>query len=98
LRTEPIYLTYLVTSAVNDDLYTYLSVFSGLQRLTLLDSRDPKEEVKCNRLAGIFFDSVLPRLSHSLVQLSCSTHYECRWSFGTHNASTISLLQHLSKL
>ncbi|KAJ6578327.1 hypothetical protein B0H19DRAFT_1253575 [Mycena capillaripes] len=67
-------------------------------RLTLLDSRDPKEDVDSNRMADIFFDSVLPRLSHSLVQLLCATHYECRWSFETHNASTISLLQHLSKL
>ncbi|KAF7346990.1 F-box domain-containing protein [Mycena venus] len=101
LRDQQVHLTELVTDTVTDELIAYLSVCSGLQRLTFrsIDSDlEAESETENDRLAGIFFDSVLPRHAHSLVQFSCFPHFECRFSFSAHNAHVISTLQRVSQL
>ncbi|KAJ7139211.1 hypothetical protein C8R44DRAFT_867376 [Mycena epipterygia] len=97
LRNERIYLKDLATNVTCDDLLVYLASYSGIERIHL-QFRYSDSDIESDRLANIFFDTVLPRHATSLMQLSCLASYEGRWSFGTHNAEAISRLQRLSRL
>ncbi|KAJ6457910.1 hypothetical protein C8R45DRAFT_1221691 [Mycena sanguinolenta] len=92
--TRPVEIT---TSIVVEKLFDYLTSYSGITKLTLLfpDGGNVNES---NRLADIFFETVLPCLAESLVELSCPAAYESRFSFGTHNVNAISLLHKLTTL
>ncbi|KAJ6531657.1 hypothetical protein DFH09DRAFT_1183025 [Mycena vulgaris] len=97
LRMAQVHLTDVATNSVTEELLTYLASYSGIQRLDL-GYPDAGSEAESDRLADIFFDTVLPRHASSLVQLSCPAGYESRWSFGSHNADVISCLPRISKL
>ncbi|KAJ7637852.1 hypothetical protein B0H17DRAFT_1216919 [Mycena rosella] len=97
LRTRQIYLTDVSATYVGDEILAYLGSYSGIERLQLLWV-DAGSETTSNRFADVFFETVLPRHTNSIVQLSCPALYECRWSFGAHNAHVIGRLQRVSKL
>ncbi|KAJ7229463.1 hypothetical protein C8J57DRAFT_1015210, partial [Mycena rebaudengoi] len=63
---------------------TYWGSYSGLRRVKF-SYLAGNGEAESNRLAGVFFEDVLPRHAGSLTELSCPAGYECRWSFGAHN-------------
>ncbi|KAJ7146616.1 hypothetical protein C8R44DRAFT_562088, partial [Mycena epipterygia] len=89
-------LTDICTNRVTSDLLAYLASYSGLENLVLRGAdngtRTPEE---ANCLADDFFRTVLPHHATTLVELSCPAHYECRWSFGTHNVDAILQLHRL---
>ncbi|KAF8193865.1 hypothetical protein K438DRAFT_1934668 [Mycena galopus ATCC 62051] len=97
LRAQQIHLSDVATKNVTDEFLGYLGSYSGLQRLTL-QYPGAGSETESDRLADIFFDSVLPRHTDSLQYLTCAARFEGRWSFGTHNAGVISRLHRLSQL
>ncbi|KAJ7766558.1 hypothetical protein DFH07DRAFT_809394 [Mycena maculata] len=100
LRTDtghPRYLTEINTRIVTSDLLEYLASYSGVRKLTL-NFPDGGSRNASDRLADIFFETVLPQHAASLMELSCPAGYESRWSFGTHNLDAISRLQKLRAL
>ncbi|KAF7351543.1 hypothetical protein MSAN_01586700 [Mycena sanguinolenta] len=90
-------LAEITTSVVTQDLFDYLTSYSGLEKLTL-KFPDGGNVEESNRLADSFFETVLPRHAESLTELSCPAAYESRFSFGTHNVNVVSLLHKLTKL
>ncbi|KAF7351566.1 hypothetical protein MSAN_01589100 [Mycena sanguinolenta] len=90
-------LTEITTSVVTQDLFDYLTSYSGLEKLTL-KFPDGGNVEESNRLADRFFETVLPRHAESLTELSCPAAYQSRFSFGTHNVNVVSLLHKLTKL
>ncbi|KAJ7467870.1 hypothetical protein B0H11DRAFT_49302 [Mycena galericulata] len=94
-----IHLQDISVNIVTPDLLTYLASYSGLETLALErpDGTNTRRE-KCDHLADVFFNTVLPRHAGSLVYLSCPAEYECDWSIGTHNIDAISGLHQLQIL
>ncbi|KAJ6552880.1 hypothetical protein B0H19DRAFT_155344 [Mycena capillaripes] len=90
-------LKEIYTNVVTTDLLDYLGSYSGLERLSFMRP-DGGSAAKADHLANIFFETVLPRHTDSLVDLACPAGYETRWSFGTHNADIISDLSRLTSL
>ncbi|KAF7351563.1 hypothetical protein MSAN_01588800 [Mycena sanguinolenta] len=90
-------LTEITTSVVTQDLFDYLTSYSGLGKLKL-DSPDGGSVDESDRLADSFFETVLPRHAESLTELSCPAAFESRFSFGTHNVNVVSLFHKLTKL
>ncbi|KAJ6457941.1 hypothetical protein C8R45DRAFT_561208 [Mycena sanguinolenta] len=90
-------LTEITTNIVTNDLFSYLSSYSGLKKLTLIlpDGGNPATS---NHLAEAFFETVLPLHAESLTELSCPAAYESGFSFGTHNVHVISSLHKLTRL
>ncbi|KAF7351560.1 hypothetical protein MSAN_01588500 [Mycena sanguinolenta] len=100
LRSEPhktAKLTEITTNVVTQELFDYLSSYSGLEKLTL-KFPDGGNVEESNRLADSFFETVLPCHFKSLAELSCPAAYESRFSFGTHNVDVVSSLHKLTKL
>ncbi|KAJ6459015.1 hypothetical protein C8R45DRAFT_1081561 [Mycena sanguinolenta] len=90
-------LAEITTSVVTQELFDYLTSYSGLEKLTL-KFPDGGNLNESNRLADTFFETVLPCHAESLTELSCPAAYESRFSFGTHNVNVVSLLHKLTKL
>ncbi|KAJ6459016.1 hypothetical protein C8R45DRAFT_556897 [Mycena sanguinolenta] len=98
LRSTRTRLEEITTSVVTQDLFDYLTSYSGLQKLTLnLKFPDDGNLEDSNRLADVFFETV-PHHAESLMELSCPAVYESRFSFGTHNVNVVSLLHRLTRL
>ncbi|KAF7345738.1 F-box domain-containing protein [Mycena venus] len=102
LGTSPelgIHPKHLHTDVVTPDLLTYLASYSGLESLSLqnhdngINARDNSDQ-----LADIFFTTVLPNHTQTLVELSCPVGFPSRWSFGPHNVENILALQRLKGL
>ncbi|KAF7351593.1 F-box domain-containing protein [Mycena sanguinolenta] len=74
----------ITTNVVTQELFSYLTSFSGLEKLTLR-SPDGGNLDASNRLADAFFETILPSHAESLTELSCPAAHESRFSFGTHN-------------
>ncbi|KAJ7491345.1 hypothetical protein B0H11DRAFT_2008761 [Mycena galericulata] len=91
------HLTEITTSVVTPELFAYLTSYSGLRKLSLIHPDGGSREAS-DRLADMFFETVLPHHAASLVELSCAAGYESRWSFGTHNVDVISQLDNLKTL
>jgi hypothetical protein len=91
-----IHLKELSTTTVTPDLLTYLSSYSGIERLTL--DRSQGDRHKSDALADAFFGDVLAQHTKSLVELSCPACYEGQWSFRMDNANAILQLRKLEKL
>ncbi|KAF7371298.1 F-box domain-containing protein [Mycena sanguinolenta] len=87
----------IYTNVVTDHLLGYLASYCGIEKLSLYRP-DIESVAKSDRLANIFFDTVVPQHAESLVKLACSAPYESRWSFGTHNMDLISNLLKLESL
>ncbi|KAJ7609795.1 hypothetical protein DFH06DRAFT_1375095 [Mycena polygramma] len=90
------HLTEITTSILTPSLLTYLTSYSGLQRLRLKPdggSRDASD-----RLADTFYETALVPHAPSLLVLSCPAVYESRWSFGSHNAAHFAALRGLTAL
>ncbi|KAJ7173242.1 hypothetical protein C8R46DRAFT_1255212 [Mycena filopes] len=77
--------------------HTDLASYSGLRRLKLRYSGGANQG-ESDRLADVFFESVLPQHVDSLVELSLSPGFEGRWSFGAHNVDILSRLRNLTHL
>ncbi|KAJ7140440.1 hypothetical protein C8R46DRAFT_1135626 [Mycena filopes] len=86
-----------IHSDLTPDLLVYLASLSGLERLRLSSTACANER-ESNRLADQFFEVIIPRQAPTLLELYCPTEYESRWSFGPHNADTISTLKVLCRL
>ncbi|KAJ7491336.1 hypothetical protein B0H11DRAFT_1007056 [Mycena galericulata] len=94
-----IHLQDISVNTVTLDLLTYLASYSGLETLALeRPDGDNTRREKCDNLADVFFNTVLPRHASSLIYLSCPATYECDWSIGTHNIDAISGLHRLQML
>ncbi|KAJ7732577.1 hypothetical protein DFH07DRAFT_701619, partial [Mycena maculata] len=79
-------------------LLTYLASYSGLTHL-MMNQADAGSKQESKRLACYyFFESVLPCHGQLLVKFSCAPSFEGRWSFGPHNANTLSQLHKLESL
>jgi hypothetical protein len=85
------------TNVINPDFLAYIASYSGIEKLTLMGP-DGGSLAKSDRLANMFFQTVLPRHAESLVELACSARYEGNWSFGTHNSGVIWTLSRLTSL
>ncbi|KAF7351544.1 hypothetical protein MSAN_01586800 [Mycena sanguinolenta] len=96
-RADHTRFSEITTNVVTEELFDCLSSYSGLEKLKL-EFPDGGSEDESNRLADIFFNTVLPRHAESLLELSCPAAYESRFSFGTHNVNVVSLLHKLTKL
>ncbi|KAJ7327606.1 hypothetical protein DFH08DRAFT_333725 [Mycena albidolilacea] len=95
LRAERIHLSELHTDMVVEGLPEYISSYSGLERLTIVNTNDEDVDLaQSDRLADKFF-SALSHHHQSLVALSCAGAYEGRWSVGGNN---VTLLEQLHKL
>ncbi|KAJ7737129.1 hypothetical protein B0H16DRAFT_1572637 [Mycena metata] len=94
---DSVRLTELTANNITPDLLTYLGSYSGLRRLNL-QYPDGGSEAESDRLADLFFETVLPRHTNSMVELSCPAGFEGRWSFGIHNIDVFSQLRHLTQL
>jgi hypothetical protein len=95
LRAERIHLSELHTDMVVEGLPEYISSYSGLERLTVVNTNDEDVDLaQSDRLADKFF-SALSHHHQSLVALSCAGAYEGRWSVGGNN---VTLLEPLHKL
>ncbi|KAJ6579155.1 hypothetical protein DFH09DRAFT_1147755 [Mycena vulgaris] len=88
-------LTDISTQTLTPELLTYLASYSGIEKLTI---KYPDTRREAEHLGDALFETVIRRNTGSLVELSCAADYESRWSFGTHNVDTISLLQKLTCL
>ncbi|KAF7349892.1 hypothetical protein MVEN_01289800 [Mycena venus] len=100
LRSKPrktVAITEIKTTVVTQELFDYLSSYSGIRKLTL-KSPDGGNVDESNRLADIFFETALPHHVESLVELSCPAAFESRFRFGKHNVDLVSSLQKLTKL
>ncbi|KAJ7714523.1 hypothetical protein DFH07DRAFT_934590, partial [Mycena maculata] len=97
LRETEIRLTEITTSVVTPDLLAYIASSSGLKKL-ILKGVDSRGLDVSDHLADTFFQNALPRHTESLVELSCPSRYESRWTFGTHNADIISQMHNLEIL
>ncbi|KAJ6457911.1 hypothetical protein C8R45DRAFT_1032277 [Mycena sanguinolenta] len=95
--THCMQLAELATNRVSEVLFSHLSAYSGLRKLTLV-APDGGNLNMSNRLADIFFTTVLPRHADSLVELTCAAAFEGRFSFGEHNVRGILQLQKLTRL
>ncbi|KAJ7204831.1 hypothetical protein GGX14DRAFT_139411 [Mycena pura] len=98
-------LREIKTNIITSDLLSYLCSYSGIEILCLTENLTvalhPKVEgsrAKSDRLADIFFHSVLPLHTDSLVELAWLGAFEGSWSFGTHNVHAISTLLRLRSL
>ncbi|KAF8144811.1 hypothetical protein K438DRAFT_2029034 [Mycena galopus ATCC 62051] len=87
----------LTTNRVSEVLFSHLSAYSGLRKLTLV-APDGGNLNMSDLLADIFFTTVLPRHADSLVELACTAAFEGRFSFGEHNVCGILQLQKLTRL
>ncbi|KAJ7154085.1 hypothetical protein C8R46DRAFT_1118662 [Mycena filopes] len=89
-----------IHSDLTPDLLVYLaSSFSGLERLRLSSTACANErESNQLELPDKFFEVIILRQAPTLLELYCPTEYECRWSFGPHNADAISTLKVLRVL
>ncbi|KAF7371353.1 F-box domain-containing protein [Mycena sanguinolenta] len=99
LRPSPstrIRLKDVRTRIVTPDLITYLSSYSGLERLTLEKFEGSQPQI--DSYADAFFNDVLPQHSQSLVVLNCPAAYEGRWCFRMEVANSILQLRKLEKL
>ncbi|KAJ7260496.1 hypothetical protein B0H12DRAFT_375127 [Mycena haematopus] len=96
-RVHDMRLAEITTTVVTQDLFDYLTSYSGLEKLTLRfpDGGNPNAS---NSLADTFFETILPHHAESLTELSCPAAYESRFSFGTHNVNAVSLLHKLTRL
>ncbi|KAF8149283.1 hypothetical protein K438DRAFT_1733783, partial [Mycena galopus ATCC 62051] len=90
-------LKEITTDKVTNDLLTYLASYCGLRRLTLINP-DGSSFSESDQLADVFYKTVLPLHADSLVELSCPSDYETRWSFGAHCLDTISRMHSAEKL
>ncbi|KAF8177295.1 hypothetical protein K438DRAFT_1845639 [Mycena galopus ATCC 62051] len=90
-----IYLKELSTSVVTTDLITYLSSYSGAERLLLARSQN---RPKSDALADAFFGDVLAQHAKSLVELICPACHEGRWSFRMEIANSVLQLRKLERL
>ncbi|KAJ6491063.1 hypothetical protein C8R45DRAFT_1213163 [Mycena sanguinolenta] len=100
LRSKPpntVKVTEITTTVVTQELFDYLSSFSGIRKLTLR-APDGGNVDESNRLADTFFETVLPHHVESLEELSCPAAFESRFSFGRHNVDLVSSLHKLTKL
>ncbi|KAJ7817701.1 hypothetical protein B0H14DRAFT_3741711, partial [Mycena olivaceomarginata] len=99
LRVECIHLSELHTNMMVEGLIEYISSYSGLEHLTIVQADDEFEGrnlKQSNRRADRFF-SALPHHQTSLVALSCGGYSACegRWSFGSHK---VDVLEQLHKM
>ncbi|KAJ7894259.1 hypothetical protein B0H14DRAFT_3657504, partial [Mycena olivaceomarginata] len=90
-------LAEIRTSVVTSDLFAYLALYSGLEKLTL-KSPDGGSREQTDRLADSFFNTTLPRHAASLMVLSCPAAYKSRFNFGTHNVDVLLLFRKLRTL
>ncbi|KAF7351491.1 hypothetical protein MSAN_01581400 [Mycena sanguinolenta] len=90
-------LAEITTGVVTQELFDYLTSYSGVERLTL-KLPDGGNEKESNRLADTFFETVLSRHAESLTELCCPAAYESRFSFGAHNVNVVSQLHKLTRL
>ncbi|KAJ7617838.1 hypothetical protein FB45DRAFT_1063427 [Roridomyces roridus] len=97
LREARIQLTDITATAVTADLFKYLLSYTGLEKLNFT-FQDAGSQEENNRLADGFHESVLLHHADTLVELSCATGYEGRFSFGEHNAHVVAQLHHLNFL
>ncbi|KAJ7115016.1 hypothetical protein C8R44DRAFT_881055 [Mycena epipterygia] len=100
LRAVPeseIRLKNISTNIVTFDLLSYLASYSGVEKLTF-DRPDGGSDDEANRLANMFFGTVLPRHVTSLVEMSCPSLYETHWSFGMHNVDAVLALHKVTSL
>ncbi|KAJ6589291.1 hypothetical protein B0H19DRAFT_1014432 [Mycena capillaripes] len=101
LRELRIPLKNIETNVVTTDLLIYLSLYSGLEKLSLEECffrTYGGTRSESDHLADVFLQTVIPRHAESLVKLACPTIYESRWSFGPHNVDAISSLHKLTSL
>ncbi|KAJ6566624.1 hypothetical protein B0H19DRAFT_891977, partial [Mycena capillaripes] len=90
-------LTEVTTNVVTPELFEYLRSYTGVRKLALLHP-DGGSRKKTDILAETFFETILPKHATSLVEFSCPSRFESRFSFGTHNADFISQLHGLTTL
>ncbi|KAF8171017.1 hypothetical protein K438DRAFT_1773424 [Mycena galopus ATCC 62051] len=90
-------LAEITTNTVTADLLAYLGSYSGVERLNLL-CRTVQSVSESDTLADTFFGKVLPLHIDSLIELSCLSNYEGRWSFGAHSADLISRMHNIESL
>ncbi|KAJ7850335.1 hypothetical protein B0H13DRAFT_2401352, partial [Mycena leptocephala] len=95
--SPPIRLKKITTNHVTTDLLAYLSLYSGVETMNLLDVDGGSLDAS-NHLANTFFNTVLPCHANSLIQLRCPARYESLWSFGSHNAGAVIGLHNLEIL
>ncbi|KAF7351650.1 F-box domain-containing protein [Mycena sanguinolenta] len=96
-RKDGTKLIEITTSIVTQDLFDYLSSYSGLEKLALMLS-DGSNQTVSNHLADAFFETVLPRHAETLRELSCPSAYQSGFSFGPHNVHVVSSLHKLTRL
>jgi hypothetical protein len=79
-----------ISASYLPELFSYIASYSGIEKLVLQhpDLGDP----------NIFLHSLLPLHAASLVELSCSASYECRWSFISNAVDGLLKLQKLTPL
>ncbi|KAJ7327576.1 hypothetical protein DFH08DRAFT_816418 [Mycena albidolilacea] len=102
LRVERIHLSELHTNMMVEGLIEYISSYSALERLTIVQADDEFEGrnlEQSNQRADRFF-SALPHHQTSLFALSCGVYSasEGRWSFGSHNVGVLEQLHKLRSL
>ncbi|KAJ7165433.1 hypothetical protein C8R43DRAFT_210694 [Mycena crocata] len=93
-------LTDICTDAVTSDLLAYLASYSGLESLQFRRLYAGNRE-QADKLADIFYNTVLPRHAETLVclrDLDSLTSNGARWSFGRHNVDVLLQLQRVQTL
>ena len=89
LRLEKIHLQEIVTDDVRLPLIEYLTSFSGLRRLRLIEASYLTKPLVSNQLAIKFYERALRNHVHSLDSLDIDVSYEGNWCFASHCSGVI---------
>ena len=89
LRLEKIHLQEIVTDDVRLPLIEYLTSFSGLRRLRLIEASYLTKPLVSDQLAIKFYERALRNHVHSLDSLDIDVSYEGNWCFASHCSGII---------